>query len=182
VTGHWIPFGKHAGKSPADVPADYLVWMLRNCKLSTGLRAAIRADLIRRSVDSSKLPPEQEPAPPPRCRRCGGMEMRLYWQELAGKGARTIRADCKRCGRFTTFVPQTAANVAQADAADRPAAMLDALTLADAEGVELVNVAGRHLRICPHGKASAELERLVRESNHLLLAMLPVEGVERIEA
>jgi hypothetical protein len=178
VTEHWLPFGKHRGASPRDVPSDYLGRLLRECKLSSGLRAAVADELRRRGHDV----PVQPPAPPPRCRRCGGLNMALYWQELAGQGTRTIRADCRRCGRFVTFVPQTEANVARADAVNKPAAMLDALTLADAEGVELVNVARRHLRICPHGKASAELERLVRQSKHLLLAMLPAEGVERIEA
>jgi hypothetical protein len=173
VVNHFIPFGKHRGKAPADVPADYLLWLLRACKLSTGLRGAIRSDLIRRGVDPSRLPPQPEAAPPPNCRRCGSPEMRLYWQELGGQGGRTIRADCKRCRQFVAFVPQTPANVARADAARSPAGLLDVLTRADDEGVRLVNVGGRYIAARP--RASPELEALIRQNNRLLLAMLPAQ-------
>jgi hypothetical protein len=38
---HRLPFGKHAGKPVAEVPADYLLRALHECKLSIGLRLAI---------------------------------------------------------------------------------------------------------------------------------------------
>ncbi len=33
-----LPFGRHAGQPLADVPGDYLDWLLRRCRLSAGLR------------------------------------------------------------------------------------------------------------------------------------------------
>ena len=39
---------------------------------------------------------------------------------------------------------------------------------------------GDHILLLPQGKASLGLQRLVRQCQHLLLAMLPVEQVEGI--
>jgi hypothetical protein len=44
-----LPFGKHKGRPLGDVPGDYLRWMLRECKLSSGLRAAVGAELATRA-------------------------------------------------------------------------------------------------------------------------------------
>jgi uncharacterized protein (DUF3820 family) len=35
-----LPFGRHKGQPLDTVPSDYLDWLLRSCKLSSGLRAA----------------------------------------------------------------------------------------------------------------------------------------------
>ncbi len=120
MTTHTLPFGKHKGRPPADVPADYLDWMLRTCKLTPGLRGAIRGELLGRGADPSSLPPEPEAKALPQCRGCGGDEHRLHWQQLAGAGARVIRADCRRCGQYVCFAPQTAENLSRADAAPPP--------------------------------------------------------------
>jgi uncharacterized protein (DUF3820 family) len=41
---HTLPFGRHKGKPLAEVPVDYLLWALRECKLSSGLFAAVAGD------------------------------------------------------------------------------------------------------------------------------------------
>jgi uncharacterized protein (DUF3820 family) len=38
-----IPFGVHRGRPVGDVPTSYLVWVLKTCKLSSGLAAAVAA-------------------------------------------------------------------------------------------------------------------------------------------
>jgi hypothetical protein len=119
MTTHTLPFGKHRGKPPGDVPVDYLLWLVRTCKLSSGLRAAIRADLLAREVDEDQLPPEPQ-AQAPCCRRCGHAALRLAWQPLAGtESSRVIRADCRACGAFVYFAPQTPDNIALADRSEQ---------------------------------------------------------------
>jgi uncharacterized protein (DUF3820 family) len=54
---HSLPFGKYKGQPLAAVPSGYLHWVLETCKLSSGLRAAIAAELETRGIA------------PPRCRR-----------------------------------------------------------------------------------------------------------------
>jgi hypothetical protein len=112
VAEYTLPFGKCRGSSPRSVPTGYLSWLLRACKLSTGLRAAALAELSSRPDRPGDLPPG-----PARgevvCRACGGVRVAVRWQELAG-GRRAIRADCDDCGRYVAFLPQTAANLARA--------------------------------------------------------------------
>lgn len=48
------------------------------------------------------------------CQACGWTEARLQWQTFAN-GTRHIRAECRRCGRYIRFVPQTQDNVQRAD-------------------------------------------------------------------
>jgi hypothetical protein len=43
-----LPFGRHKGEPLGQVPSHYLAWFLRECKPSTGLRAAVAAELTRR--------------------------------------------------------------------------------------------------------------------------------------
>src|SRR5262245_27206176 len=110
-----LPFGRHRGKRPAEVPTAYLAWLLANVKLSTGVRAAVRAELWSRADRPAELPPDPPPSAP-RCQRCGAREARLYWQQTAD-GNRRVRAECRRCQNFAGWAPQTPANVAEADAA-----------------------------------------------------------------
>ena len=41
MVSHTLPFGKHKGVPLPDVPLSYLQWLLREVKLSYGLRAAV---------------------------------------------------------------------------------------------------------------------------------------------
>jgi hypothetical protein len=114
MTEHHIPFGRHRGLALRSVPTSYLDWFFRTCKLSTGLRAAIRAELLTRPDGSGYLPPEPV-GPPLKCGRCGSRDVRLRWQQAAN-GEMRIRAECRRCRRFVAFAPLTPGNVASANA------------------------------------------------------------------
>jgi uncharacterized protein (DUF3820 family) len=46
---HRMLFGTHRSQRLAEVPTNYLKWFLTTCKLSTGLWAAIRMELLARS-------------------------------------------------------------------------------------------------------------------------------------
>jgi hypothetical protein len=174
MMGHFLPFGKYRNQPPESVPTDYLWWFFNNCKLSTGLRWAVRAELASRP-DCPHLTPESEPVSP-RCQRCGNDELSVIWHEQRG-GVRLPRADCPRCGRFVTFLPLLPENVARADAARPPAALLDVLLQAEAEGVELVRCGDVVLDL-PSGRASAGLRALLRQTQHQLLRHLPHNKLE----
>jgi hypothetical protein len=130
-----MPFGRHRGAPVRRVPTDYLHWLYRNCKLSSGLRAAVRAELLSRPDGPRGLPPEPA-SPSPECYRCGGRDVALSWQQLAN-GARRIRAECRWCRGFVKFMPETPENVAAADATASPTALLDVLTRLEEAGVNL---------------------------------------------
>ena len=169
---HHLPVGRHKGKPLADVPKDYLGWALRTIELSTGLRAAVRAELTRRGV---VLTPEPPPRPRPPCRRCGCTAFRMTWQEQRG-GTKAIRSECQRCGARCGVAPLTAENVAAANAVQPEAGLLDALVLAEEEGCELVPEGGR-VEVQPWQRASRKLRELVRQSQHALLRHLTGEGL-----
>lgn len=164
-------FGKHRERPLPDVPTSYLAWALRECKLSTGLRTAVRAELLSRPDCPAALPAQPRPQEV-RCHRCGGAELVVYWHQLQGQGGRRIRASCAACHGYIQFLPETPENVALADASTSSTALLDVLTLAEAEGVEIVRREGR-IYLEPYHSASPRLRDLVRQSTRLLLAMLP---------
>jgi hypothetical protein len=163
---HKMPFGKHVGK-PVSAVTDtgYLDWFLRLPKLSSGLRRAIRAELIFRGEDPSQLPPDP-PFKPVVCRHCDNRDLCITWHEQS-HGNRVIRADCDRCGRFVGFLPLTPENVAQADAARSSTGLLDALMRVETERVELVCHDGRIELV-----GSAGLQSLIRQHQHALLRHL----------
>jgi hypothetical protein len=103
------------------------------------------------------------------CHRCGG-PVGYRWQEIAD-GRRQVRASCGRCGLWLGFAPQIEPDLTEADRNASPTATLDALTLAEAEGVELVSD-GHTVWCHPWGRASPTLEALVRQRGHLLAGLL----------
>lgn len=54
--------------------------------------------------------------PDPSCRRCDATAFGFRWQTFAN-GTRHIRVNCGRCGAYVRYAPQTAENIARADAA-----------------------------------------------------------------
>lgn len=52
----------------------------------------------------------------PSCSRCAATDFSFRWQTFAN-GTRHIRVNCGRCGTYVRYVPQTAENLARADAA-----------------------------------------------------------------
>jgi uncharacterized protein (DUF3820 family) len=163
---HVLPFGRHRGQAPSAVPSDYLLWLLRKCNPSSGLRSAITDTLRSRGVEVEAPTPK----PPPTCRRCGCLDLVVSWHEIRG-GRRAVRADCQRCGRFVGMLSETPDNVAKADAVQPAAPLLDVLTRAEDEGVALVVLASE-VHCQPWQRASAELRQLVRQSQHSLLRHL----------
>jgi hypothetical protein len=130
-----MPFGKHRGRSLTEVPDGYLAWLLRECKLSSALRAAVADEVRRRGMEPPAPPP---PAPPPACWRCGASgEVRYGWQEQRG-GRRAIRRSCTRCGGCIGFAPLVPEYTRLADAAASPTACRDVLARAADLDVRLV--------------------------------------------
>ena len=109
-----IPFGKHRGRPLAEVPTDYLLWLLRVCKLSTGVRAAVTEELARRGQPAPDAPVKALPS----CRRCGHADLQTRWQEMSN-GARALRAECRACGSFVGFLP-TCASASASSGRGRP--------------------------------------------------------------
>jgi hypothetical protein len=98
--GVTLPTGRHQHQPLSTVPTSYLLWALRDMRLSSGVRSAVRAQLQARGV---RLPPE----PPPRavrCPGCGGGDLRVRWQ--AHRAGQALRGECRRCGRFCGWLPQ----------------------------------------------------------------------------
>ncbi len=116
---HRLPFGAHKGLPLSEVPTNYLGWLLAapGVHLGSGLRAAVRAELLARPDRPAQVPAEPEARPTPPC-RCGGTEVRLSWQALKD-GRRAIRRECAACHHWLVgFAPMTPANVALADAVE----------------------------------------------------------------
>jgi hypothetical protein len=152
-----------------DVPTSYLCWLLRECKLSSGLRAAVREELARRGLNA---PAERPPPPPPDCARCGKVALLYHWAEDA-LGRRRVRRECGRCGAWLGFAPTAQPFVAQADANASPTALLDVLTRCEELGIALRSD-GRRVDFAGDGwrKATPELRRLVKQCSHQLAGLL----------
>jgi hypothetical protein len=163
-----LPFGKHKGQPLPEVPTDYLCWLAREAKLSSGLRAAVVAELAGRGVSA----PERVERPPPAhpCFRCGGTGVRLNWQAFRG-GTRQIRRTCTGCDGLLGFAPQTPANVAEADRNSSPAPLLDLLAGLEEAGIAVRRVGGA-VQFTPWRKMTPRLKQLERQCRPLLEQML----------
>jgi hypothetical protein len=160
---HKLPFGKHKNVPLSAVPTDYLRWALATVKLSSGLAAAVVAELHSRNVDVK--PPA--PNPPPKCPRCKEQTAISYsWHEDSA-GRRRIKRTC-RCGRDLGFAPHVEPYVGMADANECETPILDVLIQAEAAGVELESD-GRAVRIGDGWRnATPELKEKLGQVRHQL--------------
>jgi hypothetical protein len=144
---------------------------LRTCKLSSGLRVAVRTELLSRPAGPRDLPPEPA-SPPPKCDRCHSRDIALSWQQLAN-GAKRIRAECRHCHGFIKFMPETPENVAAADAAASPTALLDVLTRLEEAGVNLDSDGRRvWVRWEDGQRLPSDLRTLIHQCSHSLAKLL----------
>ena len=166
-----LPFGKHAGQPLDTVPTPYLDWLAREARLSSGLRAAVAAEL--RARGSTPPPPARLRAGcPVRCTRCGSTELRHSWHEYRN-GQRQIRRACGRCGTWLGSAPQTPEAVAEADARASKTDILDALTRLDDLGIEVCSD-GRSVWAAGDGwrRMPPDLADVLRQCNHRLARLL----------
>jgi hypothetical protein len=129
-----LPFGKHKGRPLPEIPSDYLTWLAKTCRLSSGLRAAVGVELARRGLEAPPIPAVRPSVPP--CPRCGDAGFVARWQEDV-RGNRRVRAECRRCRKWMTFLPSLPPWTGEADAAASATPSLDALTRLDELGIEL---------------------------------------------
>lgn len=118
-------------------------------------------------------PQDTKPATPPaepRCEECGCAEMVYCWHEFAN-GTRHVRRSCASCGKWNGFAPRQPPFTEAADQQRFDTAALDALILAEQEGIELVSDS-RGIFLRPWNKASERLKRAVRQQQHLLASLL----------
>jgi hypothetical protein len=108
--GVTLSFGKYRFTPLDEIPIDYLRWAIRECKLSSGLRAAVANELTRRGIET---PPAQLPHIP-NCPRCGNTIRDFVWQQDA-TGGRRIRVECPACRRFILWAPLLPEFIAEAD-------------------------------------------------------------------
>jgi hypothetical protein len=163
-----LPFGKHKGKLLDEIPGDYLCWLLTSCKLSTALRATVETELLLRGIDLPETPAPRQPRP---CSRCGSEAFRFSWQEDR-RGGRRIRQACADCNGFISFMPVCEPFISEANASASPAAVLDALLLAEQEGVELASDGKTVWIRGDRRRASQRLQDAVRQNAHLLAGLL----------
>jgi uncharacterized protein (DUF3820 family) len=164
-----LPFGKWKDTPLADVPADYLAWALRECKLSSGLAAALRAELSARGLDAPAAP---APKPVPPCGRCGATTLTHHWQEDR-LGRKRIRRACGSCGNWMGCSPMTEPFTTEADANANSTALLDVLTMAEEQGVTLTSD-GHTVEFVGDGwhRADDALKQALHQCRHSLARMM----------
>jgi hypothetical protein len=164
-----LPFGRYRGVALGNVPSEYLRWALANLKLSSGLRAALAAELTSRGVTP---PPPPPPRPLPACPRCPAGTALAHWQDDT-LGRRRIKVSCWRCGRGLGFLPEVEPYIGQADANTTPTALLDVLVELDRLGVELSSDGRRiHFRGDGWRRVPHDLKRTVDQVRHQLAKLI----------
>jgi hypothetical protein len=118
-----LPVGKWKGHPLGDIDTSYLAWVLREWKLSSGLRIAVADELRRRGL----AVPEQPLPSPPRCPNCTDSNAPRYgWQEDS-TGRRRIRVECGACQKWLGFAPEVEPYLTLAAQGESPTAVLDVL-------------------------------------------------------
>jgi hypothetical protein len=160
-------FGRHKGQPLPDVPSDYLSWVLREVKLSSGLRNAVADELARRGVE----PPPAPPVPTPTCWHCKGRQFRHRWH-IDAIGRRRVRRECLHCRRWAGFAPNVEPFTTEADVTASPTGVLDLVTMADQWGIRLISD-GRRVTFAPGewARAPQELRDLVFQAGHAVARM-----------
>jgi hypothetical protein len=164
-----FPFGKYKHKPMSEVPTSYLLWALRECRLSNGLRNSVANELGKRGVEA---PPPPPPRPIPPCRTCPGAGHLCYWMQDR-LGRRIIRAECRKCRRLVDHPPCVPPYSTIADATANPTVMLDVLTRLDDLGMRL-HSDGRSAWIGgdDYRKVPPDLKALVKQCSHELAKMI----------
>jgi hypothetical protein len=164
-----VPFGRHKDKPLGEVPSSYLQWLIRECKLSSGLRAAVADELRRRNLDA---PAPAPPRPLRPCRDHPQATLVCRWFEDA-LGRRRVRADCAVCHRHTDYPPCVPPYTTLADSNASKAPVLDALTWLEKLGIELESD-GRSVQVPWRDwqRVPPELHALLRQCSHQLARMI----------
>jgi hypothetical protein len=171
---HRLPFGKHKGKTPVEVPGDYLAWLLANVRLSSGLRLAVSDELRSRgrSVPPEPLPPE------PVCPDCG-LDTRLYYGWLeASNGERRIQRLCG-CGRALGLAPHLEPFLSLAERSADPTALLDVLTECEALGVKLASDGKAVQVVSGRDRLTVPLRQKLAQCRNTLAKLIGDEGGRR---
>jgi hypothetical protein len=165
-----LPFGRFKGAALTAVDSGYLRWLVRETKLSSGLQAAVVAELARRG---EQAPPGPPPKPEPRCPQHPAAPLRHRWTEFRD-GRKQIRRTCSACGHWMGFSPLVEPYLSLANEAASPTALLDVLTQAGELGVHLkvVNGAAEFASTDDWKRATPELRDRLRECRKLLGGML----------
>ncbi len=115
-------------------------------------------------------------APPgpliPWCPTCPLTSFVVTWQEDR-RGGRRIRAECLRCGRWLTWLPQAPLWTQQADRNASPTALLDVLTRLEDLGIDLQSD-GRTVWVpWPDvQRIPLDLRAVIRQCSHQLARLL----------
>jgi hypothetical protein len=173
VTHPTLPFGRHKDKPLSEVPADYLKWLLREYKLSSGMRSTVAAELAGRGVEVPPPPPRPEPC----CADHPAAGYRALWGEDS-LGRKFIRSECRQCRQAMGHLPMREPYIGMADANASPAPVLDALVGAEAAGVE-IRSDGRTAWLSDYRKAPPGVRNALRQAKHTLAGMI---GDDRQEA
>jgi hypothetical protein len=174
TTTHVLPFGKHKGVPLCQVPTSYLQWLAGTVRLSSGLSAAVRAELEWRNVPAPAPRPAGRSRAAARRTRRDTRRSRAHWL-CQRDGRKAIRGECAVCGRWVGTLPDTPENRALADAGTDRTALLTLLMSCEDLGITVRRVNG-NLVFDPPGKMTPVLWRLERQCRGTLRSCLSEEA------